>query len=302
MSFEYYYKNRPVPLKTESLEIGAVDQGTPGTAWPITATQLGEVQATPTSNTVLDRLKAILTGTILAAGSAIIGKVGIDQTTPGTTDSVSVATAQGAGAVIGTATTAAAVTTDATGTIHQYLRGLVKILNDVWDSTNHRLLVYVQGAVAAGATDSGNPVKIGGKYNASAPTLVDGQRGDAQLDVNANLKVTLASLISGESQTFNTMDVAGKFTQATAAAAATTTIKSGAGRVKRVIFPTLVASGTCKIYDNTAASGTILLDTLTIPGTITSDTPFAIDLDMAFSTGLTVVMTGTAFVADVPYI
>jgi hypothetical protein len=53
-------------------------------------TKIGEVQASPTSNTILDRLKQLLTGIVLAAGSAIIGKVGIDQTTPGTTDSVSV--------------------------------------------------------------------------------------------------------------------------------------------------------------------------------------------------------------------
>lgn len=51
---------------------------------------IGEVQASPTSNTVLDRLKALLTGTSLAAGSAVIGKVGIDQTTPGTTNNVEV--------------------------------------------------------------------------------------------------------------------------------------------------------------------------------------------------------------------
>ena len=46
----------------------------------------------------------------------------------------------------------------------------------------------VVGNIAAGATDSGNPVKIGGKYNTSAPVLTNGQRGDAQLDVSANLK------------------------------------------------------------------------------------------------------------------
>lgn len=49
---------------------------------------VGEVQPDPTANTVLARLKALLTGIVLAAGSAIIGKVGIDQTTPGTTNAV----------------------------------------------------------------------------------------------------------------------------------------------------------------------------------------------------------------------
>lgn len=44
------------------------------------ATRLGEVQVSPTANTVLDRLKAIATGlgaVVLAAGTAVIGKVGL---------------------------------------------------------------------------------------------------------------------------------------------------------------------------------------------------------------------------------
>jgi len=49
---------------------------------------IGEAQATPTANTVLGRLKALLTGIVLAAGTNLIGKVGIDQTTPGTTNKV----------------------------------------------------------------------------------------------------------------------------------------------------------------------------------------------------------------------
>lgn len=51
---------------------------------------LGKVTPSPAANTVLGRLKDLLTGIVLAAGSAIIGKVGIDQTTPGTTDRVTV--------------------------------------------------------------------------------------------------------------------------------------------------------------------------------------------------------------------
>lgn len=52
-------------------------------------TLIGEVQDSPTSNTVLARLKNLLTGIILATGTNIIGKVGIDQTTPGVTNGVS---------------------------------------------------------------------------------------------------------------------------------------------------------------------------------------------------------------------
>lgn len=49
----------------------------------------------------------------------------------------------------------------------------------------------VQGNVASGAADVGNPVKMGGRYNASSPTYTNGQRGDLQIDANGNLEVTL---------------------------------------------------------------------------------------------------------------
>ncbi len=58
-------------------------------------TRIGEVQASPTSLTLLDRLKSIAAAAaapVIAAGTAIIGKVGIDQTTPGTTNKVSIGT------------------------------------------------------------------------------------------------------------------------------------------------------------------------------------------------------------------
>ncbi len=46
----------------------------------------------------------------------------------------------------------------------------------------------VQGNVASGVADSGNPVKMGGVYNTVGIALVTGQRGDAQLDSNGNIK------------------------------------------------------------------------------------------------------------------
>lgn len=45
----------------------------------------------------------------------------------------------------------------------------------------------VVGNVASGAADSGNPVKIGGRYNSTNPTLADGQRGDLQLGTRGSL-------------------------------------------------------------------------------------------------------------------
>lgn len=43
------------------------------------------------------------------------------------------------------------------------------------------------GNVASAATDSGNPLKVGGKYNSTLPTFTDGQRGDIQLNAKGGL-------------------------------------------------------------------------------------------------------------------
>lgn len=78
----------------------------------------------------------------LDTGSNVVGKVGIDQTTPGTTDQVSVATGQGAGATIG-AVADAAVVTDANGTISGKLRGIIKLLVD-------KITIKVDGVTQVG--------------------------------------------------------------------------------------------------------------------------------------------------------
>lgn len=78
---------------------------------------------------------------------------------------------------------------------------------------------------------------------------------------------------------------------------ATTTIKSGAGVLKRVTVNTIgSASNTCTIYDNTAGSGTIIA---VIDPTQAQRT---FEYDLVFSTGLTIVTaTGTAADLTVVY-
>lgn len=66
------------------------------------------------------------------------------------------------------------------------------------------------GSVPSGTTDSGNPVKIGLKYNASTPIVADGQRVDAQATVNGFLKTELSSLLGGEDLTNNVLGVISK--------------------------------------------------------------------------------------------
>ncbi len=65
----------------------------------------------------------------------------------------------------------------------------VQVIPALPTGTNNIGQVDPRGNVASGVTDSGNPIKIGGKYTTTAPTLSDGQRGDMQVDVNSNVKI-----------------------------------------------------------------------------------------------------------------
>ena len=69
----------------------------------------------------------------------------------------------------------------------------------------------------------------------------------------------------------------------------TTTVKSGAGVLKRIVVNQVGAlSNTCTIYDNTTATGTII-------GTIEPHVHMVFEYDVVFNTGLTIVTaTGTA--------
>lgn len=48
---------------------------------------------------------------------------------------------------------------------------------------------FVTGPVASAATDSGNPVKIGGKYNSAVQAFTNGQRADLQVDQRGGLLI-----------------------------------------------------------------------------------------------------------------
>lgn len=49
---------------------------------------------------------------------------------------------------------------------------------------------FVQGSVASGGANAGNPVKIGGPFNTTQPTVADGQMVDGQFTARGTLKVT----------------------------------------------------------------------------------------------------------------
>lgn len=80
----------------------------------------------------------------------------------------------------------------------------------------------------------------------------------------------------------------------------TTTVKSGAGLLHRIILNTQVASEVITIYDNTAASGT-KIGTITMPAALLGDGPINIEYNALFATGLTIV-TATGASVDLTVI
>jgi hypothetical protein len=71
------------------------------------------------------------------------------------------------------------------------------------------------------------------------------------------------------------------------ATATTTVVKSGAGKLVKIIVNTSVASGVITVYNNTAASGAKIA-TITMPATLTQNT-FELDFHCRFHIGLTIV-------------
>lgn len=140
-----------------------------------------------------------------------------------------------------------------------------------------------------------------GRYNENPRVLTDGQgAGETEIDKYNNLKVTLATQIAGEDLINKVLKVEQRFvyTRPTPATAATTTvIKTTAGFLKKIIIGSKSAgTGKVTIYDNSAASGTVIsvLDTDTIIG--------AVEFDCTFSTALTIATTLTTTAADITVI
>ena len=135
----------------------------------------------------------------------------------------------------------------------------------------------VVGNVASGATDSGNPVKVGMVFNTTPPTPTSGNRVDLQSNMNGALSV---------SQRNQYKNVTGN---------GTTTVKSGAGVLQVIMINNAGSGGTMAIYDNTTASGSDIIATLTLPTGGVNPVPAAMfGLGCEFSVGLTVVTAGSA--------
>lgn len=165
-----------------------------------------------------------------------------------------------------------------------------------WIETDSSGSLTTSGNVASGSTDSGDPVKIGGKYNLTPPTFSDGQRADAQVDANGNIKVAEATLGAGEDLSFTNDSVKGvtrveqHYAGTNINSNTTTTVKSGAGFLHLININKKGATGnTATLYDSITGAGTVL-------GVIdTTDKTGPQQYDIVFTNGLTIVTsTGTA--------
>lgn len=175
----------------------------------------------------------------------------------------------------------------------------------VTQATASSLNAQVVGTVASGSTDSGNPVKVGGKYNASGVTLTDGQRGDLQVSVNSFLETDEQFAPGAEDNVYNLYAIALK-PVATAtyswtlfqnlAANVTLNINSGSRNIKSIYCVNNNASVRYIQFFNTATtpSGgavpvlTYLIPPLTntVPGVILIDGQILGDDGYNLTTGL----------------
>lgn len=160
------------------------------------------------------------------------------------------------------------------------------------DSSGNMVVV---GNVASGATDSGNPVKIGAVYSSTLPTLTNGQRVNLQTGTRGSLNVTLfgpdntnaviagapANALGenvgvytiGQNHVYNgaTWDRHVKSNSrfrllGSAATTNSTNVKGSAGNVFKIIVNVAVAGKFLKLY-NKATAPTVGTDTpiATIP-------------------------------------
>jgi hypothetical protein len=133
-------------------------------------------------------------------------------------------------------------------------------------------LIAVGGNVASGSSDSGDPVKVGAKYNSTPISASNGQRIDAQASSDGS------------------HIVASRFAYGHFSTATTVTEKTGEGILHNVCYNKPVNASSMTIYDNTAGSGTIIA----APGPPNGNSPFCYEYDIEFTTGLTIVTVGTA--------
>lgn len=145
--------------------------------------------------------------------------------------------------------------------------------------TNTDRLLSSATNIVAGSALATTSFVIGTRYLSSPPTFTNGQEGALQIDANGKL------LVAGS---FSATPAANSYTHI-ATSTTTNGIKSGAGTLSRIVVnQTGAVASLITVYDNTTATGTVIaiIDGLTRTGNY--------DYECAFTTGLSIITTGTA--------
>lgn len=159
------------------------------------------------------------------------------------------------------------------------------------------------GNVASGATDSGNPVKVGGVVSTSTPNYSNGQRGNFRMTPSGDLYIVSGNIsVALMNADGNSPTVAGQisgsyshiFNGATwdrARGDINGTWMSGAGH-----YETVAASQSDQILGATGAVGDYLQRIIIVPATTT---PGAVSIKDGNGSAITVFAGGTVTVAPI---
>ena len=191
--------------------------------------------------------------------------------------------------------------TPTTATISELLAGGTSGSTTVVQPTASLLNATVVGPAASGAAASGNPVQIAGVYNSTAPSPSTGQLEPLQLDSLGDLQINSYTAIAGESLSYNRLMTAPSYNYLyQSGTTAGVTVKNGAGILHTLTISTPVASSVITLYDNTAASGTVIT-VITLPATLLEG-PMTLHYDVAFNTGLELVVATGASVVTISFL
>lgn len=177
----------------------AIDQTTPGTTNGVVVNSSTLPTGAATSDnqaTEITALQAIQTGvtSALPAGSAIIGKIGIDQTTPGTTNGIVLVSTAGVAVGVGT------VATDSfsTATITEAVRSFNYSFNgSTFDRQRGDVNGNVNQSFAMASSRWQYAPPTGGIANSAAAVVVMAAAGAGVRNYMARLQISTSALATG---------------------------------------------------------------------------------------------------------
>ncbi len=164
---------------------------------------------------------------------------------------------------------------------HKVVWGADGVANDT--SATTPMPVNSVGNAAAGATDSGNPIKVGGVYRASAPTVSDGQRTDLLTDSHGNCQIAMATRLDTTNDAVNTRLISGTYGDASNN---TLTIQTAIGQFNTTGDHSMVSgiSGqTVRVIAYRIQAGSSAAATNTVKFTDTAGTPNTLSMTWDFN-------------------